>query len=79
MCDSKLPLCKLQEGSFATVVKIGATGNMRKRLMDIGLIEGTKVRCLHKSPSGNPIAYLIRGAVIAIRNEDSDKILVYPY
>ena len=50
--------------------------SMRRRLQDIGLIEGTRVECLQKSPSGDPVAYLIRGAVIALRTEDSEKILV---
>lgn len=78
MTDDKLPLNRLHEGVEAQVSELSATGTMRKRLMDIGLIEGTKVECLHRSPAGNPIAYLIRGAVIALRNEDSDHILVSP-
>jgi ferrous iron transport protein A len=31
---------------------------------------------LYKSPSGNPVAYLIRGAVIALRSDVSEKIIV---
>ena len=49
---------------------------MRRRLQDIGLIEGTDVECLQKSPAGDPVAYYIRGAVIALRSEDSQNILV---
>ena len=45
-------------------------------LQDIGLIEGTKVECIQKSPSGDPIAFLIRGAVIALRTEDSSSVLM---
>lgn len=49
---------------------------MRRRLLDMGLIEGTRISCLQKSPAGDPVAYLIRGAVIALRSEDSSQILV---
>ena len=49
---------------------------MRRRVQDIGLICGTKVECVQKSPSGDPKAYLIRGALIAIRNSDARKIIV---
>ena len=49
---------------------------IRRRLLDIGLVEGTDVSCLQKSPAGDPVAYLIRGAVIAIRSEDSSQIVV---
>ena len=48
----------------------------RRRLLDLGLIEHTKVMCLGLSPLGDPAAYLIRGAVIAIRAKDSQNILV---
>lgn len=44
--------------------------------MDIGLIEGTEVVCVGKSPCGDPRAYLIRGAIIALRDEDCKKIRV---
>ena len=41
------------------------------RLMDLGLTRGARVRCLFAAPSGEPRAYLIRGAVIALRREDA--------
>jgi ferrous iron transport protein A len=69
-------MSSLSEGSAATVTAMNSTGDMRRRLMDMGLIEGTRIICLHRSPSGDPIAYLIRGAVIALRREDTGKILV---
>ena len=69
-------LFSLKEGSEARVISLRLQGSMRRRLQDIGLIEGTKVRCLQKSPSGDPVAYLIRGAVIALREEDANKVLV---
>lgn len=69
-------LSALKEGSAARVTAMNNTGSMRRRLMDMGLVEGTKVICMHRSPAGDPIAYLIRGAVIALRNEDTGKIFV---
>ena len=69
-------LHSLDEGMTATVIKLMNEGSMRRRLQDIGLIEGTNVLCLQRSPSGDPIAYLIRGTVIALREEDSSKVVV---
>ena len=60
----------LKPGQTAVVVKLNSVGSMRRRLLDIGLVEGTRVECLGKSPSGDPSAFHIRGAVIAIRSED---------
>lgn len=64
-------------GQRATVSALRSTGSMRRRLLDIGLIENTEVECLGRSPGGDPSAFLIRGAVIAIRSEDCRNILIH--
>ncbi|MDD4124727.1 MAG: FeoA family protein [Eubacteriales bacterium] len=66
----------LKKGQSAKVSSLTSTGSIRRRLLDIGLIEGTEVECLQKSPDGNMVAYLIRGAVIALRPEDSATVSV---
>lgn len=52
---------------------------MRRRLLDMGLVPETKVECVGKSPLGDPKAYLVRGAVVAIRSSDTKDILISPY
>ena len=66
-------LNSLRVGQSARVSHIEAetTGSMRRRLLDIGLIPGTRVTCTAVSPAGDPAAYLIRGAVIALRGRDA--------
>jgi ferrous iron transport protein A len=67
----------LKPGQKAKIKQLLSTGTIRRRLLDIGLIENTEVECLGRSPSGDPKAYMIRGAVIAIRSEDCSNILIY--
>ncbi|MBQ8568852.1 MAG: ferrous iron transport protein A [Oscillospiraceae bacterium] len=69
-------MCRLEDGARCRVSRLMNRGSIRRRLQDIGLIEGTEVLCLNRSPSGDPAAYFIRGAVIAIRDEDASKIIV---
>lgn len=69
-------LSSLREGQKAKVSSLLSQGSMRRRLQDIGLIEGTEVECIQKSPAGDPVAYLIRGALIALRSEDSSNVLI---
>ena len=76
MSGSCITLNQLPVGQMARVSSILLEGGARKRLMDLGLIEGTEVKSLYKSPAGNPIAYMIRGAVIALRTDVSENILV---
>ncbi|HKM03936.1 MAG TPA: FeoA family protein [Lachnospiraceae bacterium] len=66
----------ISPGQTAEIKELLSTGSIRRRLLDIGLIESTKVVCLGRSPGGDPSAYLIRGAVIAIRREDCANILI---
>lgn len=66
----------INPGEKAIVKKLNSEGSIRRRLLDIGLVENTTVECVGKSPAGDPKAYLIRGAVIAIRSEDSRNIIV---
>ncbi|MGN0696474.1 MAG: ferrous iron transport protein A [Oscillospiraceae bacterium] len=74
--NEPISLCGVREGGRCRVRSMYNEGAMRRRLHDIGLIEGTEVLCLNRSPSGDPTAYLIRGAVIALRREETEKILV---
>ncbi len=70
------PMTKMEKNTKAWVERLNCSGSMRRRLQDIGLIEGTRVECLFRRVKGGPTAYLIRGAVIALRPGDSDQILV---
>ena len=69
-------LNNLKAGEKACVYALTSDEGIRRRLQDIGIVNGTKIECIGKSPLGDPTAYLIRGAVIALRSEDSSKILV---
>ena len=76
-CSMILTLSDISPGQRASVVALNSTGSMRRRLLDIGLIDGTEVECVGRSPGGDPAAFLIRGAVIAIRDADCRDIIVY--
>ncbi|NLK71722.1 MAG: ferrous iron transport protein A [Clostridiales bacterium] len=76
MNDKYIPLNYLPLGKKGKVKLLTSEGIMRRRMLDLGLISDTEVEALQKSPSGDPIAYYIRGAVIALRSEDASKIAV---
>ncbi len=74
--NRKAQLDALKMGQSAMVKGLSAQGSMRRRLQDMGLIEGTQVECVGVSPLGDPAAYLIRGAVVALRNKDAASVTV---
>ena len=71
-------LSEIGPGQQAVVKDLLCGRSMRRRLMELGLTPGSPVACLGRSPFGDPSAYLIRGAVIALRRADCDLILVQP-
>ena len=68
------PLSALPEGRSARVRALHLTGGMRRRVQDLGLVAGTRVTCIQRAAAGDPTAYLIRGAVIALRQADAARI-----
>ena len=71
-------MAEIEVGQRARVVKLLVKGLIRRRLLDLGLLPGTEVKAIMRSPLGTPIAYDIRGCMIALRLEDASKITVKP-
>jgi ferrous iron transport protein A len=63
-------------GQQATVKRLEVTGDQRRRLMDLGLLPGTVVTVAMKSPLGDPTAYRIREALIALRKDQARLIVI---
>jgi DtxR family Mn-dependent transcriptional regulator len=68
----------LRPGEEAVVVRVSGQvqGAQRRRLLDLGVVPGTVVRHELGSLSGDPVAYRIRGAVIALRRAQAEDILI---
>ena len=69
-----MTLYELPLNKVGTVNNLNCNGNIRRRLLDLGLVRGTKITPVFKSPSGDPTAYEIRKALIALRKEDVKSI-----
>lgn len=58
------------------IKKLNCVGNIRRRLLDLGFVEGASITPILISPSGDPHAFSIRGTLIAIRKEDANFITI---
>lgn len=58
------------------VLDIQCDKNTKRRFLDLGIIKGTQITPLFRSPFSDPTAYEINNTVIAIRDEDANKIQV---
>ncbi len=67
-------LLTLKKGEVGIVSAVDAKDAMRRRFYDIGCIEGAKVRMIGIAPLGDPRAYVIADAIIAIRKQDAETV-----
>jgi len=69
-------LSDLSLGSDCQIVSLELSGLLRRRILDLGIVPGTLIRCIRRGPSGDPTAYMVRGTLIALRSEDAAQIFV---
>ena len=69
-------LADLEPGETGMVLGISPIlqGPQRRRLLDLGVVPGTEIRAEFESTAGDPVAYLIRGALIALRRDQATLI-----
>ncbi len=70
------PLSSLKIGEQGTILGIAKVlrGQQRRRLMDLGIVPGTKIEAELESVTGDPVAYKVRGTTVALRKQQTDKI-----
>lgn len=68
----------LNVGEEAVVASLSSEGAERRRMVDLGILPGTRIEVLMRSPLGDPIAYRVRGATVALRREQAKRVAVSP-
>jgi len=69
-------LDRLAVGRQAAVTGVSAPEDQRRRLQELGFVPGGVVSAVQESPWGDPVAYAVCGAVIALRRADARQIAV---
>ena len=71
-------LNNLKINQKAQLCSIATSPDLKKRLMDMGFVQGTQITKLFTSADDGISAYLFRGTVVSIRRDDAKKILTIP-
>ena len=77
MRNSIMKLSQLPINTKGYINNLNCNGNIRRRLLDLGLVRDSSITPILESPSGDPRAFEIRGTLIAIRKEDANFIDIY--
>jgi ferrous iron transport protein A len=69
-------LALLSPGQTGTITSIGGPRNLRVRLMELGLLPGTRIDVVRRAPLGGPLHVTVRGCHLSIRTADAGRILI---
>lgn len=69
-------LSEIQTGHVVQIVSIAGQSSFRRRLMELGLVPGTRVELVRVAPLGDPVELLVRGASLSIRKAEAGVIEV---
>jgi Fe2+ transport system protein FeoA len=69
-------LSQIRTGQVVQVVRVAGHSSFRRRLMELGLVPGTRVELVRVAPLGDPVELLVRGASLSIRKAEAGEIEV---
>ena len=72
----KKTLDKLKEGEEAVIIKINSSGNLKRRLLDMGVVKGTKISVVRCAPLGDPMEINVKGYMLSLRKSEAENIEV---
>ena len=73
-----MKLSALRTGETGIIVKVSGHGGFRKRIIEMGFIEGKQVEVLLNAPLRDPVKYKIMGYEVSLRHSEADQIEVVP-
>ena len=75
-CGMEVKLSELKPGEEGVVVRVEGPPALRRRLMEMGIVRGTKIKMVRRAPLGDPIEYEVKGYNLSLRAEEADGVYV---
>ncbi|MDD3398190.1 MAG: FeoA family protein [Candidatus Methanomethylophilaceae archaeon] len=66
-----LTLDKIEPGTMTRIVSNKATGNVRRRIMDMGLLPGESLEMVRRAPLGDPLEVVVKGYHLSLRKSEA--------
>lgn len=69
-------LNQLKPGERATIIKVSGDGPVRRRILDMGVVNGAEIEVVRVAPLGDPVEFLIKGYNLSLRKSEAREIQV---
>jgi Fe2+ transport system protein FeoA len=74
--DGRMLLSEIKEKQTATVVRVGGNGPLRRRILEMGILKGTKIYVEKYAPLKDPVELIVKGYHVSLRVEEAAQITV---
>ena len=74
--QQRIPMRKMKDNQEGTILSVKASGEMGRRIRDMGLVPGTKIKIQGRAPLYDPVALRLMGFTLTLRNSEADYIEV---
>jgi len=71
-----MPMRQMKDNQFGTITAVKANGEMGRRIRDMGLVPGTRIKIQGRAPLYDPVALRVMGFTLTLRNSEADFIEV---
>ncbi|HID61993.1 MAG TPA: ferrous iron transport protein A [Anaerolineae bacterium] len=75
MAETKL-LTELKPGERGRVVRVGGSGAIHRRILDMGVVSGAEIEVERVAPLGDPIEFKLLGYHLSLRKEEAQNVRV---
>ncbi len=72
-----IPMNEMNQGQSATILRVGGSGALRRRLLEMGLVKGSDVYIEKYAPLKDPVELVVKGYHVSLRVEEAAQIMVY--
>ena len=69
-------LNQLEPGEWATIIKVGGKGPVRRRILDMGVVSGAEIEVVRVAPLGDPVEFRIKGYNLSLRKSEAQNVQV---
>jgi ferrous iron transport protein A len=72
----RINMRNMLDNQAGTIARIKVSGELGRRIRDMGLVPGTDIKIQGRAPLYDPVALRVRGATLTLRNNEADFIEV---
>ena len=72
----RINMREMRDNQAGTIARIKVSGELGRRLRDMGLVPGTEIKVQGRAPLYDPVALRVGGATLTLRNNEADYIEV---